>query len=170
MDADDTKCHPDAEEGSRPAKSEARMADAERTIHRFHRFHRSSPEAARLLENAGKCRLRRPKNRVRSGTQSVLQACRIVVFAKMSFRGAERRGISSVGGAELAQAYPRVEIPRCVWLRHRRNERNDSRSGILTFDICLLTCAPCARCGLCGYVYIGSRVQQDSVDSRRLCG
>ena len=145
MDADDTKCHPDAEEGSRPAKSEARMADAERTIHRFHRLHRSSPEAARLLENAGKCRPRRPKNRVRSGTQSVLQACRIVVFAKMLFRGAERRGISSVGGAELAQAYPRVEIPRCA--------RNDSRSGILTFDICLLTFdlrPPRPRYVLCG--------------------
>jgi len=36
MNADDTKCHPDAEEGSRPAKSEVRMAEAERTIHRFH--------------------------------------------------------------------------------------------------------------------------------------
>jgi hypothetical protein len=41
MDTDDSKCHPDAEEGSRPTKSEARMADAERTIHRFHRL---SPE------------------------------------------------------------------------------------------------------------------------------
>ena len=40
MDADDTKCHPDAEEGSRPAKSEARMAETERTIHRFHRLRR----------------------------------------------------------------------------------------------------------------------------------
>jgi len=70
---------------------------------------------------------------------SVLQACRIVVFAKMSFRGAERRGISSVGGAELAQACRRVEIPRYVRLRRRRNERNDSRSGTLTFDTCLST-------------------------------
>ena len=45
MDADDTKCRPDAEEGSRPTKSEAggwmseaRRADAERTIHRLHRL------------------------------------------------------------------------------------------------------------------------------------
>jgi len=49
MDTDDSKCHPDAEEGSRPTKSEARMADAERTIHRFHRFHRLSPEPNPIL-------------------------------------------------------------------------------------------------------------------------
>jgi hypothetical protein len=49
MDTDDSKCHPDVEEGSRPTKSEARMADAERTIHRFHRFHRLSPEPNPIL-------------------------------------------------------------------------------------------------------------------------
>ena len=46
MDKDDSKCHPDAEEGSRPKGSEARMADAERTIHRFHRL---SPEPNPIL-------------------------------------------------------------------------------------------------------------------------
>ena len=69
---------------------------------------------------------------------SVRQTCGVVVFARMSFRGAERRGISSVGGAELAQACLRVEIPRRVWLRHRRNERNDRRPCTLHFDLCIL--------------------------------
>ncbi len=66
-----------------------------------------------------------------SGRESVLQGHSILVFAKMSFRRVERRGISPVDGAELAQACRRVEIPRCVWLRQRRNGWNDGRSDIL---------------------------------------
>ena len=95
MDADDTKCRPDAEEGSRPTKSEAggwmseaRRADAERTIHRLH------SAASEAASQSAKCRYQNAK-------------CPTGRHSARSYGGEATRSEESRPFGKLGQALPR---------------------------------------------------------------